>query len=271
PSTTCANTVMPTSCASAAAPSPTYRTGSSPAFRGPSSVPTTSPWSRTTPPSSAAAHAASSARFIRGRRRPRTSGMRIDIDTYKRRAGRLDLDGLDFDTFRSQPLEAGTLRCLRYMHDIEHHTVCYLRDLLATPAHQDPDVTAFLTIWNFEEFWHGDAIARVLAAHDEAAGQGRIGPLRRSLRWTDRLRPPLHALGSSVVGSSYTAVHMTWGAINEWTTQAGYARLAARAGHPTLTELVRRIMRQEGRHVDFYASQAQRRLARDSRAQRVTR
>ena len=48
---------------------------------------------------------------------------------------------------------------------------------------------------------------------------------------------------------------MTWGAVNEWTTQAGYARLAARAGHPVLTSSSR-IMRQEGRHIDFYASQA---------------
>src|SRR5262245_35708144 len=197
--------------------------------------------------------------------------MHIDIDTYTQRAGRLDLDGIDFDAFRTQPLDPATLRCLRYMHDIEHHTVCYLRDLLATPAHADHEVTTFLTMWNFEEFWHGHAIGRVLAAHDEANGGRRVEALRRSWRWTDRFGPTLHALGSSIVGASYTAVHMTWGAINEWTTQAGYARLAARAEHPTLTELLRRIMRQEGRHVDFYASQAQRRLARDTRAQRITR
>ncbi len=36
-----------------------------------------------------------------------------------------------------------------------------------------------------------------------------------------------------------------------------------RAGHPVLTELLGRIMRQEGRHVDFYATEATRRLERD--------
>ena len=60
------------------------------------------------------------------------------------------------------------------MHDVEHHTVCYLRDLLVTPAHRDPDLTTFLTIWTFEEFWHGEAIATVLRAHGEPAGAGRI-------------------------------------------------------------------------------------------------
>jgi rubrerythrin len=197
--------------------------------------------------------------------------MHIDIDTYTKRAGRLNLDGIDFDTFRTHPLDPSTIRCLRYMHDIEHHTVCYLRDLLATPAHADHEVTTFLTMWNFEEFWHGDAIGKVLAAHGEPNGQRRVETLRRSLRWTDRFGPTLHALGSGVVGTSYTAIHMTWGAINEWTTQAGYARLAARADHRTLTELLRRIMRQEGRHVDFYASQAMKRLAGNRRAQRLTR
>ena len=197
--------------------------------------------------------------------------MHIDIDAYKERAGRVDLEGIDFDAFRTQPLDPATLRCLRYMHDIEHHTVCYLRDLLATPAHADHEVTTFLTMWNFEEYWHGEAIGRVLAAHGEPNGGRRVEAMRRSLRWSNRVGPTLHAVGSSLVGASYTAVHMTWGAINEWTTQAGYARLAARAAHPTLTELLRRIMRQEGRHVDFYASQAGQRLAGDRRAQRLTR
>ena len=77
--------------------------------------------------------------------------MRMDIDNYTKRAGRVELDGIDFDDFRSQPLDSATLRCLRYMHDVEHHTVCYLRDLLVTSAHRDPEVTSFLTMWCFEE------------------------------------------------------------------------------------------------------------------------
>ena len=197
--------------------------------------------------------------------------MRMDIDNYTKRAGRVELDGIDFDDFRSQPLDSATLRCLRYMHDVEHHTVCYLRDLLVTSAHRDPDVTSFLTMWCFEEYWHGDAIGQVLAAHDEPAGPARIASVRSTLRWSDRLAPTLHSLGSWLAGASYGAVHMTWGAVNEWTTQAGYARLAARSGHPTLAELLRRIMRQEGRHIDFYASQAASRLGDDHRAQRLTR
>jgi hypothetical protein len=197
--------------------------------------------------------------------------MNIDIETYKRHAGRVSLEGIDFASFRDHPLDADTLRCLRYMHDIEYHTVCYLRDVLVTAAHRDPDITTFLTMWNFEEFWHGDAIASILAEHDEPAGAARIVPLRRTLRRRERVAPLVHGLGSFLLGMSYTAVHMTWGAVNEWTTQAAYGRLAARAEHPTLATLLMGVMRQEGRHIDFYAMQARKRLENDRRAQWITR
>ena len=142
------------------------------------------------------------------------------------------------------------------MHDVEHHTVCYLRDLLLTPAHQDPEITSFLSCWVFEEMWHGEAIGAVLEAHGEEAGAPRIAALRQRHRRREALTT-LSTIGSAAfAGRAFIAVHMTWGAINEWTTQAGYARLSERAGHPTLRELVGRIMKQEGGHIDFYASEA---------------
>jgi hypothetical protein len=197
--------------------------------------------------------------------------MRFDLDRYAAAATRLDLTGIDFDAFRRLPLDPTTLRCLRYMHDVEHHTVCYLRDLLVTPAHRDPAVTTFLSVWNYEEMWHGDALGRVLAAHGEQGGAPRVARLRGGLGLRDRLAPALHALGAAIAGDAFGAIHMTWGAVNEWTTQAGYARLAERAGHPVLSDLLRRIMRQEGRHIAFYAGEAERRLAARRRTRRVVR
>jgi hypothetical protein len=197
--------------------------------------------------------------------------MEFDIESYKRRTSRLVWDDLPLDTFATDPLDAHTLRCLRYMHDVEFHTVCYLRDLLLTPAHADPVVTAFLSFWVYEEYWHGEALADVLRAHGEAAGEVRVAMVRRRIRASGRLRPLMMTLGSGLAGTDFTAVHMTWGAVNEWTTQAGYAQLSRRSGNPVLAELVGRIMKQEGRHIDFYASQAHTRLAASPRAQRLTR
>jgi hypothetical protein len=185
------------------------------------------------------------------------------------RSARLKVEDLDVDSFRNQPLGPDVLRCLRYMHDIEGHTICYLRDLLATRAHREPEVTAFLACWSYEEHWHGDAIAQVLAAHGETSGSKRLADLRDRLPKSDAIRPLIFAVGSAI--TNLTAVQMAWGALNEWTTQAGYGRLAQKSKSPVLAELLQRIMRQEGRHIDFYSTQASQRLASSKLAQRITR
>jgi hypothetical protein len=196
--------------------------------------------------------------------------VRFELDRYKLITDRLRWDDLDLDGFARDPLAEDDLRCLRYMHDVEYHTACYLRDLLATRAHEDSRATAFMTFWAFEEFWHGEAIAAVLRAHGEPAGDDRINPLRRGLGFRSRISPALWSF-LSLAMKDLPAVHMTWGAVNEWTTQAGYARLSAKAQHPVLSELLSRIMKQEGRHIDFYASESQLRLTRSPSARKLTR
>lgn len=188
-----------------------------------------------------------------------------------RRSAALRWEDLDFGAFRGDPLGSDALRCLRYMHDVEYHTVCYLRDLLLTPAHADPEVTGFLSTWVYEELWHGEALAAVLDAHGQPQGATRVADLRAGLGWRDRVRPLVATLGGWCSGDDLVALQMAWGALNESTTRAGYSLLARRAGHPVLSELVRRIMRQEGRHLDFYTRQASRRLAARRRARQLTR
>jgi hypothetical protein len=194
--------------------------------------------------------------------------MNFDIDRYLTTVAPLDDHDIDYTAFHEHPLDESTLRCLRYMHDVEHHTVCYLRDLLVTQAHNDPAITSFLTMWAYEEFWHGEAIGKVLAAHGEVAGRQRVRNVR------DRVSNRLGAIPTmitSMLTKHIVTVSLTWGAVNEWTTQAGYLRLARLADHPTLSALVRRIAKQEGRHIDFYMSEATQRLQASTRAQRVTR
>ena len=99
-----------------------------------------------------------------------------------RSSERLDLTGVDFDEFRRHPLDEDTLRCLRYMHDVERHTVCYLRDVLVTSAHREPDLTTFMTFWVYQEHWHGEAIGQVIRCwvSSSAASPGRRGCTSRS-------------------------------------------------------------------------------------------
>lgn len=197
--------------------------------------------------------------------------MTFDLGSFKERTGRLRWDDLDFSSFSENRLNEESLRCIRYMHDVEFHTVCYLRDLLLTPVHSDPEVTAFLSFWVYEEFWHGEALAAVLEAHGEPSGIARVMPMRKRLGSIDRIRPYIMSLGGSLLGEDFVAIHMSWGAINELTTQAGYAQLSRRSENSVLSVLLSRIMKQEGLHIDFYYSQSMRRLAGSERARKITR
>ena len=60
----------------------------------------------------------------------------IDLDSFTRRSRSIDLTGIDFDAVRAAPPSADALRTLRYMQDIESHTIIYLRTLLHTKGHR---------------------------------------------------------------------------------------------------------------------------------------
>ncbi|WP_407563679.1 ferritin-like domain-containing protein [Streptomyces sp. 184] len=197
--------------------------------------------------------------------------MAFDIPGYINTAGRVQVDDLDLDAFAERPLSEEALRCLRYMSDVESHTICYLRDVLVTPSHRDPDVTAFMSMWAFEEFWHGEAIDSVLRAHGQKADYDHIREVREAQGLKDRLAPIYQSIAANAIGEDFVAVHMTWGAINEWSAHAAYGSLIEKEQHPELTKLLGRIQRQESRHLAFYASQAKERLERSQRARSVAR
>jgi hypothetical protein len=183
----------------------------------------------------------------------------FDTDAYVARTGALDVRGIDWADVPRHPVPAEAIRALRYMQDIESHTIVYLRSLLATRAIDDPDVARFLACWVYEESFHGLALERFLAAAGHPVGPRPIPHGQESpAQW---LETRVTALVSRM-WPDFCAVHMTWGAINELTTLTGYRRLAARAGHPVLSELLERITRDESRHFFFYYRQAELRLRR---------
>ncbi|MET1018248.1 MAG: ferritin-like domain-containing protein, partial [Leifsonia flava] len=175
--------------------------------------------------------------------------MAFDIDTYTATSVSVNWDDLDLEVFREHPLPEDSLRTLRYMADVEYHTVCYTRDLLTTPSHREADVSSFMTMWNREEFWHGEALAAVLAMHDITVDFDQLKANRLKLGWKDRLDPIKQSVLGSLVGEDFVAVHMSWGAANEWSAITAYNRMAELEQDPVLAELLRRIAKQEARHV----------------------
>ena len=197
--------------------------------------------------------------------------MGFDIDRYTATSVSVNWADLDLESFRRHPLPADSLRTLRYMADVEYHTVCYTRDLLTTPSHREADVSAFMTMWNREEFWHGEALAAVLALHDVTVDYDVLKANRLKLGWKDKLDPIKQSVLGGLVGTDFVAVHMSWGAANEWSAITAYNRMAELEQNPVLAELLRRIAKQEARHVAFYTSQARERLAASTKAQKITR
>jgi hypothetical protein len=191
----------------------------------------------------------------------------VDLEAYVARSRALDLSAFAWADVARQPVNPETIRTLRYMQDIESHTIIYLRELLATRAVDEPDVATFLACWLYEETLHGLALARFL----EAAGHpvGERGRPRGQEPLLKRLESVAVALLSKA-WPDFCALHMTWGAINELTTLTAYRRLAKLAAHPVLTELLERIMLDESRHFFFYYRQAEQRLTRPGAA-RVSR
>ena len=209
----------------------------------------------------------------------------FDLDRYLRASKRVDLSGVAWDRIGEDPLPTEQARCLVYMMDIESHTIVFLRDLLATRAAFDPDVSAFLSCWVYEELWHGEAFSRflgeagyVLLPDREPVSDDDAYPSRMQRnRWIRRATAGkgyvahVGTLLGSAISRDFVAIHMTWGAINELTTLAAYHRLIAKTEHPQLVRMLQAIIKDERRHFAFYRAQARMRLARSPGARTLVR
>ena len=209
----------------------------------------------------------------------------FDLDRYLRAAKKVDLNDLAWARIADHPVTVEEARCLAYMMDIESHTVIFLRDLLATKAAFEPDITAFLSCWVYEELWHGEAFSRFLGEAgfatepDEERSKwddpypskmGRNTWIRRKMGAKGYAAHIGTLFGSALV-KDFPALHMTWGAVNEFSTLTGYHRLIAKTEHPVMIDLLGRVIKDERRHYAFYRNQAELRLRRSPKARKVVR
>ena len=176
----------------------------------------------------------------------------FDLDKYLRASKRVDLSGVEWDRIREHPVTTAEGRCLAYMMDIESHTVVFLRDLLATRASFDPEVTAFLSCWAYEELWHGEAFSRFLGeagfrvapTFEDVSGDDPFPTRVDRNQWvrqkfgTKGYVSHVGTLLGSALFRDFVAVHMTWGAVNELGTLTGYHRIIAKTENPVLIPLL---------------------------------
>jgi rubrerythrin len=209
----------------------------------------------------------------------------FDLDKYLRASKRVDLSAVEWARIREHSVTTAEARCLTYMMDIETHTVVFLRDLLATRASFDPEVTAFLSCWVYEELWHGEAFSRFLGeagyrvapTFEDVSGDDPFPTRVDRNQWvrqkfgTKGYVSHIGTLLGSALFRDFVAVHMTWGAVNELGTLTGYHRIIAKTEHPVLIQLLQAVIKDERRHFAFYRAQARMRLARSRQARTITR
>lgn len=194
----------------------------------------------------------------------------FNIERFVDLSGAVDLSDLDWKLCREAGLTDAEERILKYLGDTETHTILYMRDLLAGHSARDSEITAFLSVWVYEELWHGRAISRLLAE----AGRPEDADRYRKVTQASSIRETVEGILSQSAAHltpRFIPAHMTWGAINELTAAAAYGALIETTKNPVLAELLRRIVKQERKHYSFYFKQAHKRLEDDTWAQALTR
>lgn len=196
--------------------------------------------------------------------------MALDIDRFVEMSGAVKTDDLDWEGAARVGVTDKEARILRYMADTETHTIIYMRDLLAGHSTKDPEITAFLSVWVYEELWHGRALDKVLVASGREVPKTRSADVVEGVSWRERIE----AMLSSLLANStphFIGTHMAWGALNEFTAAASYQALARKTKNPAVRELCKRIAQQERKHYAFYYDQAARRLENSKLARALAR
>ncbi len=196
----------------------------------------------------------------------------MELDKFIRHSRKVETDDLDWAAAARAGLHADEPFIIRYFTDIEAQTIFYFRELLNTAAARRPDLLAFMTTWNYEEYFHAESLAKFL----EVCGHGSIGSDRRiEVRQGATLMAHVENLVtmsfSRMMPEAFLALFMTWGSSQELLTSRCYERLQEATSNPVLAELAQRIARQERRHFAYYFQSARNLLAGSRLAQRVTR
>ncbi len=171
---------------------------------------------------------------------------------------------------KKYPIDDRFLPVLVYMRDIEKSTQVYYDQMIKTPTGRDPVIRRFMDKWSTEEDQHATLIDRFL---NEAG-------YPTSPRWYEELkarvpkaywrRKAIEPRITNLFGKRFSAVHMTWGAINEMSTLAGYQRLWTLARHPVLEKFLRGIGQEEAVHSSFYWNVAKLQLQQSGYARGLT-
>jgi hypothetical protein len=186
---------------------------------------------------------------------------------------KVDFEDLDWDLARKHGLTPAEVENLGYFADVESQTVYYFLEIAKLQVAKRPEFLTFLTMWNYEEYFHSHAITRLLeecGAVVPSAGD-RSHALRQGARLKATLEDWFQIALSRLAPDTFIALWMTWGATQELLTTQAYEQIASTTANPVAEELCRRIAKQERRHFAYYYNEARNRLEGRPVTQRIVR
>ncbi|TAL50745.1 hypothetical protein EPN81_02075 [Patescibacteria group bacterium] len=166
------------------------------------------------------------------------------------------IDGVPWGEIKRHPIDEKFFPVLLYMRDIETMTTRYFDELMKSATGKELVIRQFMEQWATEEPVHGQLLSRFL----EEAGCPQEKDWKQKgfdgLTLSYRLRSKIQEWITLPFGKNFTSVHMSWGAIHEYSTLTGYRRLWELAKHPILEYILKAIAREEAKHAMFYWSVA---------------
>ncbi len=181
------------------------------------------------------------------------------------------LNTIPWDEVKNHSVDDAFLPTLMYMRDVENFTGVYFEELMKTPTGKESTIRRFMERWRTEEPVHGDLLNRFMAEAGYPAEEKWYERIRREIPKRYRVNTRINGAIANLIGKRFTAVHMTWGAINELSTLTGYQRLWTLAKHPVLEYILKAIAREEARHSLFYWSVARIHLAQSDASKKMAR
>ena len=166
--------------------------------------------------------------------------MAFDIDRFVDLSKAVETSDLDWDYIKRVGITPDEARILRYMADVESHTIIYLRDILSGHTASDPEITQFLACWVYEETHHGRALDRFLAACGYPPEQNRYSKVIADMGWQEHIEAFL-TVNIPKMTPHFAATHMSWGAVDEMMAASAYTQLAYYTSNEELSKLLLRM------------------------------
>lgn len=199
------------------------------------------------------------------------SSRQAHIEKHINHSHPIEFQDLDWDKAAAFGLTESEVTILKYIADVEGQTPYYMREVLNTKVAEDAAAMTFLTIWNYEEFFHSHAVMKFLNVCGVDMAAERQVDVRSSAQFAAKAEAAFQWVLARVMPDTFNALYLAWAASQEYLTRLAYEEIAKSTMNPVLRTLCLRIAKQERRHFAWYYNCAKEELAKSTWSQKVVR